>query len=496
MKQRQLVLPLVVTIVAIVILQIRYDHLLAIHTFVVENKPNRFKRNRQIDPLVNRWQHKFRDRDGYLFFKHIRKAGEIVVLELCLFSLAILYTVVDSHAFICKLLHKGGTTMRYYLYQVLKYHDNPRAISDFIRNVNPEHINAQFWNNLAKVSNLGEVELQMVKSALRNLNSNKTANSMTNNRYQIHYAEQEFSAMDWQCSMVDPRWKNTLSVIVLRHPIERHLSEYFYSGPGSSLGLDVKKLYGDESDKYRNRVKNKLIEELPNWLNETGADRRSLGWYFGRYYTDNFQLRALAGCAHGECLHAKQLTDAENTTILEGLEDYLNVTSSPSNGACTMYFNEKVKIIEPCRSFGRTGKGKFQALCPRGCDSPCRYPVAAWGSVQRDDLTRAITALNSYDAVFLTETLDHDDQSALLADMMGVPQNASFSLGSKNTKTKKTNEREKTHFYRDLLLKLTLTQLYDQIHEENILEIELFDHAVELNQQLTRQWKEESGWEQ
>jgi hypothetical protein len=386
--------------------------------------------------------------------------------------------------------------MRYYLYQVLKYHDNPRTVSDFINNVNPEYIDAQFLNNLAKVGNLGEVEMKMAKSALINSNSNKTDSGK---RHQIHYAEQEFSSMDWQCSQIDPRWKNTLSIIVLRHPIERHLSEFFYSGPGSSLGLDAKKLYSDKNgDKFRNRVRNRLIEELPNWLNETGAEKRSPGWYFGRHYTDNFQLRALAGCAHGDCLHSKQLTAAENTTIIEGLEDYLNVSSSPSspNGACTMYFSEKVKIIEPCRSYSRTEKGKFQALCPRGCDTPCRYPVAAWGSVQRDDLTRAISSLKSYDAVFLTETLDHDDQSAFLADMMGVPQNETFSLGSKNTKTKKTNERERTHFYRDLLMNLTLTQLYDRIHEENSLEIELFDHAVKLNQEMTRQWKEESGWEE
>ena len=50
------------------------------------------------------------------------------------------------------------------------------------------------------------------------------------NHYQVHYIEHEFLPMDWKCPSIDPRWKESLRIIVLRHPIERHLSEYFFSG--------------------------------------------------------------------------------------------------------------------------------------------------------------------------------------------------------------------------------------------------------------------------
>ena len=42
--------------------------------------------------------------------------------------------------------------------------------------------------------------------------------------YTIQYVEQEYDAMHWQCDEVDPRWKDSLRIITIRHPIERHLS--------------------------------------------------------------------------------------------------------------------------------------------------------------------------------------------------------------------------------------------------------------------------------
>ena len=76
--KRQLLIPAGLFIVAIFIIQIRYDrHLLTIHT-VIFDAQSKQSNTRRFEPFVNRWQHKFddRDRDGYLFFKHIRKAGE------------------------------------------------------------------------------------------------------------------------------------------------------------------------------------------------------------------------------------------------------------------------------------------------------------------------------------------------------------------------------------------------------------------------------------
>jgi hypothetical protein len=236
-----------------------------------------------------------------------------------------------------------------------------------------------------------------------------------------------------------------------------------------------------------------LQSELPRWLNDTQGDKRTTHWYFGRYYTDNFQLRALAGCSSGTCLPSKNLTVQEHATIQRGMETSINATSFSPNGACTMYFNDKIQIMDPCRF--QEQSHKLKTLCPDECDTPCRYPASAWGTLDWTDLDRAISALRGFDAVFLTETLDHDDQAAFLADVMGVPRNATFSLRKKNTKTRKSSEREKTHFYRDLLRNLTLDELSLRIHEENALEIELFEYAVELNRQMVERWKEESGWD-
>jgi hypothetical protein len=42
----------------------------------------------------------------------------------------------------------------------------------------------------------------------------------------VYFVEQEFSTMDWQCRDIDPRWNYSLSVVILRHPIKRHLSKF------------------------------------------------------------------------------------------------------------------------------------------------------------------------------------------------------------------------------------------------------------------------------
>ena len=365
--------------------------------------------------------------------------------------------------------------MRSYLARVMKYHDNPRTRIDFIQNIKSPDTR----DHLIRKWDLG----------------NSTAAQREAKQHQIHYAEQEFSSMDWECSKVDPRWNHTLSVIVLRHPVERHLSEFFYSGPGHRQQLNTHELFGkDARPRYKNGLIKMITKELPIWLDDTRIKKRSMVWFFYRQYTDNFQLRALAGCAHGSCLASKNLTLGEKVTIDKGVATYLNKTYTNPDGACTTYFSEKLNLLKPCRLKGVSDKVKDPSLCPNGCDVPCDYPVSAWGPLDQKDLSHAIGALNQYDAVFITETLDNDDQAAFLADVMGVPPNATFSLRNKNTNTEKTSERERTHFYRDLLLNLTLNELYDRIHQENTLEIKLFDYAVKLNSEMVAQWKDESGW--
>ena len=132
--------------------------------------------------------------------------------------------------------------------------------------------------------------------------------------------------------------------------------------------------------------------------------------------------------------------------------------------------------------------------CPYGCDTPCFYPAPAWGPIGNTDLSRAIAALNSYDAVFLTESLDNDDQFDFLTDVMGLRHHATFSLKSRRTNIKKRNDREKTHFYRDLLMHLDLDYLHGRLQRENNLEIQLYEYAVKLNQQMIKYWKDERRW--
>ena len=95
------------------------------------------------------------------------------------------------------------------------------------------------------------------------------------------------------------------------------------------------------------------------------------------------------------------------------------------------------------------------------------------------------------------ETMYCRDQSAWRSDVLGVPREASSELFSggnmRNYGVEKHGVREKTHFYRDLLERLA-KDVSDLLHEENVLEIQLFEYAVELNQIWTEQWKREVGW--
>ena len=122
----------------------------------------------------------------------------------------------------------------------------------------------------------------------------------------------------------------------------------------------------------------------------------------------------------------------------------------------------------------------------------------AWGNVGDKDLYRAKVLLRQFDAVLLTEKLDDIDQADFLSDVMGVPRDSSFSLANKNitanTLVEKSDKREKTRFYRDLLMKLGLKDILSTLEEENKLEIEFFHYAEKLNDVMLDQWKTETGY--
>jgi hypothetical protein len=105
--------------------------------------------------------------------------------------------------------------------------------------------------------------------------------------------------------------------------------------------------------------------------------------------------------------------------------------------------------------------------------------------------------LEKFDVVLLMETFDDPDQAALMADTFGVPRDAEFALSNHKASyvtIQKTNKRDKTHFYRDLLQKLSPDSL-DMLTKENKLEIDFFERAVYVNQRKTEEWKRETNWQ-
>ena len=149
-------------------------------------------------PQAKRWQHQFSTRSGYLFFKHIRKAG--------------------------------GTAMRNYLFDVMKYHGHG-TLEQFLSNTEEKEATRHFPFMQLHQQRLAQNYYNQSNEA----NESNAMEALSLNKNKVYYLEQEFASMDWGCRDIDPRWNISLSVIVLRHPIERHLSEFFILGPALKL---------------------------------------------------------------------------------------------------------------------------------------------------------------------------------------------------------------------------------------------------------------------
>ena len=348
------------------------------------------------EPFANRWQRRFsalkakNKTSGFLFFKHIRKAG--------------------------------GSALRAYFTHVFEYHNSIREFKG--KGINPKEFSPgevfnHYWEH---------------KWFVKNSNQKQRAG------YDINYVEQEFDTMDWKCPEIDPRWENSLSVITLRHPVERHMSEFFYSGPGMRFPIDRSLLYANET--YTESLKEFMLVQVPKWVAKSHNDRpvfrKQLLTTFGRYYTDNFQIRALAGRS-GD--HLEEVNVPEDLKR-QWREEYSSVkTYSDPDPTCSQYFTGNEMIFDLCNKFP-------QPQCPTGCDGPCFYPSVSLNKIGQGDLHHAIQALQSFDAVLLMETLDDKDQAAFLSSVVGVPHDASFSIESKNAVVEKKDQRDKTHFYR------------------------------------------------
>jgi hypothetical protein len=280
------------------------------------------------------------------------------------------------------------------------------------------------------------------------------------------------------------------------------MSEFFFSGHGTKFHIDRTQLYSN--DTYTQQLATFLTKNIPLWMelegggtsmtNKYGEYSKRFNLYFGRFYTNNFQLRALAGCSSGECMSKRLGNDTapEEVHQLHPLTDS-TLYQSP-NPKCTQYFHKENVLFDPC---AKKSKNKKDEVCKLGCDGPCFYPSVAWGPLDESDVMRAIRSLEKFDVVLLMETFDDPDQAALMADTFGVPRDAEFALSNHKASyvtIQKTNKRDKTHFYRDLLQKLSPDSL-DMLTKENKLEIDFFERAVYVNQRKTEEWKRETNWQ-
>lgn len=286
------------------------------------------------------------------------------------------------------------------------------------------------------------------------------------------------------------------------------MSEYFFSGSGTQFPINRTQLYTNKT--YTHQLSRFLTETIPQWMEKEGGgpqfrkkygeyDRR-FNMYFGRFYRNNFQLRALAGCSSGECLD-RRLSDMDrrhgNSTVTKEIHrlhpsnnDTLYVTPEP---LCTQYFHKRNVLFDPC------AKSRYRKEpCELGCDGPCFYPSVAWGPLDETDVTRAINSLEKFDLVLFIESFNDPDQAAYVADVLGVPRDANFTLTNHDAsyvRVQKTNKREKTYFYRDLLKELS-PQSLEMLTKENKLELDFFEKAIEVNKRKTHEWMLETGWGQ
>ena len=255
----------------------------------------------------------------------------------------------------------------------------------------------------------------------------------------VTYYEQEFRAFHWQCPEVDAhRWNRTLSVVVLRYPISRHISEFFYSGKPSRELVRI--------DRYKNTAKYlALLEiEMIDWMligNEILNSK--VDKYLGRYFVNEYQVRALAG-----------ETDHDPNAVRKPQEN------SPH--------------------------------CTNGChEAPCFYGGGFNGGanhtivISERALERAKRSLQLFDIVLVTETINSD--IAFLSDVFGLPYNYT-SIGTYNKNRKGYGDTPNMQ-----VMEIHAPRLHTLLQNRTRYEMILYNHAVMVHQNLLQQWEKEKG---
>lgn len=196
--------------------------------------------------------------------------------------------------------------------------------------------------------------------------------------------------------------------------LQRHLSEFFYYGPGDRGRLG--ELH--QSQNYSMEFTEEIRKALPKWIEE-GINTTKQTGCVGRFFTENFQTQALAGDTHS--------------------------LPRPYNGRPESCF-PKERLRNRCTSRGCDGP------CSYG-SSPCRYRGkfsrggVAIGAKMTDNVQsqRAMEVLESFDIVLLTETFDEIEQAEFVADVFNVPlMNASLANMEKlNVRIDRSTAKEK-----------------------------------------------------
>ncbi|KAL3924156.1 MAG: hypothetical protein SGILL_001219 [Bacillariaceae sp.] len=257
----------------------------------------------------------------------------------------------------------------------------------------------------------------------------------------VSFYEQEFGALDWKCSEVDPRWNNTISVTALRDPISRQISEFFHSGikifnygqagktnrTNREGAMRLTELYLDGN--YTNEFYVLLDEYVPKWM-DLPVDRPG---FLGRHFTTDFQVKAFSG----EISSKRQLGNMYNL---------------------------------PCAYGSAYGGGTSAPLV-----------------VDEEKLRRAQVALSKFDLVLITESMG--SQAAMVADLLGVPlHNASLAeTAGKPTRSSAGIVQKKVKLVEEIAIHAP--NIFELLKNATQFESKFYDYAMALNQERFEAWK-------
>lgn len=219
------------------------------------------------------------------------------------------------------------------------------------------------------------------------------------------------------------------------------------------------------SQNYSMEFAEEIRKTLPQWIEEGINTTKQLGCV-GRHFTENFQTQALGG--ETDSLPTPYNGKPETTCFKKCLRN--KCTSRGCDGPCS-YGNS------PCRHSGKLSRGGVA------------MGVKPTDKVQNQ---RAMQVLESFDVVLLTETFDELEQAEFVADVFNVPLvNASLANMKKlNVRIDRSTAKGKYNTYQDVLRK-TAPELIELVASHSSFEMELYQHAVKLNTEGIRRWREE-----